>query len=213
MEPEGVKRIYSRSEDSRNLQYTGYIGDEDSKSFSSIKASNPYANKDVLKNECVGHVQKRMGTALRKLKAQKGKQKLKDGKTIGGMGRLTGARIDKLQVYYGLAIQRHKFDLEGMKQEVWAGLYHSASSDEKPQHQNCPEGPNTWCKYNLAMLKSKPFKHPSPLSSVIVDELKPIYQKLTKDDIMKGCLGGFTQNNCEAINHLIWARYPKSKHS
>ena len=50
------------------------------------------------------HVQKRMGTALRKLKPQEGKQKLKDGKTIGGIGRLTHARIDRLQVYYRLAI-------------------------------------------------------------------------------------------------------------
>ena len=152
MEPEGVKRIYNRSEDSKKLQYTGYIGDGDSKSFSSIKASKPYANKDFVKNECVGHVQKRMGTALRKPKAQRGKQKLKDGKTTGGTGRLTGTRIGKLQVYYGLAIRCHKFDLEGMKKEVWAGLYHSASSDENPQHQNCTEGPNSWCKYNLAML-------------------------------------------------------------
>ena len=213
MEPEGVKRIYNRSEDSRKLQYTGYIGDGDSKSFSSIKASRPYAGKDITKYECVGHVQKRMGTALRKLKAQKGKQKLRDGRTIGGIGRLTNGRIDKLQVYYGLAIRRHKFDVDGMKKEVWAGLYHSASSDENPQHQNCPKGPNSWCKYNLALLESKPFKHPSPLPSAIADELISIYQRLTQDDIMQGCVGGYTQNNCEAINHLIWARCPKSKHS
>jgi len=147
------------------------------------------------------------------LKAQKGKQKLKDGKKIGGIGRLTNARIDKLQLYYGLAIRRHKHDLEGMKKEVWAGLYHSASSDENPQHQNCPEGPNTWCKYNLALLQKKPFKHPSPLPTAIADELKPIYERLTNDDIMQGCLGGYIQNNCEALNHIIWARCPKSKHS
>eukprot|EP00112_Aurelia_sp_Birch-Aquarium-sp1_P024624 Seg7860.1 transcript_id=Seg7860.1/GoldUCD/mRNA.D3Y31 product="hypothetical protein" protein_id=Seg7860.1/GoldUCD/D3Y31 len=122
--------MYARSEDSKKLQYTDYIGDGDSKSFSSITASKPYANKDIVKYECIGHVQKRMGTVLRKLKAQKGKQKFKDGKTIAGMGRLTGARIDKLHVYYGLAIQGHKFDQEGMKNEAWAGLYHSASSDE-----------------------------------------------------------------------------------
>ena len=133
MEP-GVKRIYTRFEDSKRLQCTGCIGDGDAKSFSSIMASKPYADKDIMKYECVGHVQKQMGTVLRKLRAQKGKQKLRDGKTIGGIGRLTNARIDKLQVYYGLAIQRHKHDLEGMKKEVWAGLYHSASSDEKPQH-------------------------------------------------------------------------------
>ncbi len=75
MEPEGVKRIFSRSEDSKSLQYTGFIGDGDSKSFATIKAEKPYANKDIVKYECVGHVQKRMGTALCKLKTQKGKRK------------------------------------------------------------------------------------------------------------------------------------------
>ena len=213
MEPEGVSRIFTRSVESRKLQYTGYIGDGDSKSFSSIKASKPYGNKDIVKLECVGHVQKRMGTALRKLKSQKGKTKLKDGRTIGGANRLTGVRMDRLQVYYGLAIRRHKDDLEAMKKEVWAGLYHSASTDEKPQHQNCPMGPNTWCKYNKAVLEKKQFKHKNPLPSAIVDELEPIYEKLTRDELMNGCLGGYTQNNCEAINHLIWSRCPKTTHS
>ena len=86
------------------LQYTSYIGDEDSKFFSLVKASKPYSGKDIVKYECIEHAQKWMGTAPRKLKAPKGKQKLKEGKTIGGIGRLTNAGIDKLQVYYGLAI-------------------------------------------------------------------------------------------------------------
>ena len=89
-----------------------------------------------------------MGTALRKLKLQKGKAKLADGKSIGGVGRLTAARIDKLQTYYGLAIRRHKNNIEAMKNEIWTGLYHSPSTDENPQHQNCPMGQGTWCKYN-----------------------------------------------------------------
>jgi len=110
--------MYTNSEESKRLQYTGHVGDGDSKkSFSSMKASKSYANKDIMKYECVGHVQERMGTALRKLKAEKGKQKLRGGKTISGIGRLTNARIDKLQVYYGLAIRCHKHDLEGMEKE------------------------------------------------------------------------------------------------
>ena len=28
--------------------------------------------------------------------------------------------------------------------------------------------------------------------------------------MLKGCLGGYTQNNFEAFNHLIWSRCPKS---
>ena len=165
--------MYTHSEEFKRLQYSGHVGDGDSKKpFSSIKASKSYANRDIMKYECVGHVQEQMGTALRKLKAEKGKQKLRDGKTISGIGRLTNARIDKLRVYYELAIRCHKHDLEGMEKEGWEGLYHSVSCDE-----NCPEGPNTCCKYNLALLQKKPFKHPSPLPSAIADELKPIYER------------------------------------
>ena len=41
------------------------------------------------KVDCVGHVQKRMGTALRELKKQYKGQNLLGSKTIGGAGRLT----------------------------------------------------------------------------------------------------------------------------
>ncbi len=74
--------------------------------------------KNDKKYECVGHVQKRLGTALRKMKSKHGGKKLSNGKSIGSIVRLTADRIDKLQTYYGLAIRRHKNDLEGMKREV-----------------------------------------------------------------------------------------------
>ena len=59
METEGIKRIFSRSEATRQLQYTEDFGDGDSKAYSCGK------------KECVGHVQKRVGTALRKVKKLK----------------------------------------------------------------------------------------------------------------------------------------------
>ncbi|GFV66863.1 hypothetical protein TNCV_4258381 [Trichonephila clavipes] len=65
----GMVRIFQRSLSHRSVRYTSYIGDGDSKTFSSITASNPYGEDiTVSKIECVGHVQKRMGTRLRKLK-------------------------------------------------------------------------------------------------------------------------------------------------
>ncbi|CAB3985322.1 Hypothetical predicted protein [Paramuricea clavata] len=60
----------------------------------------------VEKLDCVGHVQKRMGKHLMKLKASN-KSKLSDGKTIGGKGRLTEGKIKQLQKYYGLAIRQN----------------------------------------------------------------------------------------------------------
>ena len=37
METEGVMRIFQRSENERNLQYTEYFGDGDSKAYAEVK--------------------------------------------------------------------------------------------------------------------------------------------------------------------------------
>ena len=65
MEVNGAKRIFSRSIEKHGLRYTQYLGDGDSKSFSSVK--NIYSNAEVEKLECVGHIQKRVGNRLREL--------------------------------------------------------------------------------------------------------------------------------------------------
>ena len=49
----------------------------------------------------MGHVQKRMGTALRNLKAQSYLM----GKLFGGKGQFTETLIESLQNYYGHAIK------------------------------------------------------------------------------------------------------------
>ena len=82
----------------------------------------PEPENKVQKLDCVGHVQKRMGTALHNLKLQYCGQKLSDGKTIGGAGRLTDSRINSLQNYYGDAIHRNKGDLRTMMKAVQATL-------------------------------------------------------------------------------------------
>ena len=69
MEPEGVKQMFNRSVGKHNLRYTKYIGDGDTKSFKLVNDSKPYADDvTITKLECVGHVQKRVGKALRDMK-------------------------------------------------------------------------------------------------------------------------------------------------
>ena len=123
---------------------------------------------------------------------------------------MTAERIGKLQVYYGLALRRNKADVDGMRKEVLAGLKHSASSDEKPQHDDCPDKEGTWCKFKKAHRNGQVYRHKNPLPEAFVTEIKSIYERLTKQDLLEGCLGGYTQNNCESLNHLIWARCPKT---
>ncbi|GFS87773.1 uncharacterized protein TNCV_4213851 [Trichonephila clavipes] len=72
--------------------------------FTSIVENKVYGDHcSVEKLECIGHVMKRMGTRLRRLKTKMRGQKLSDGMPLCGRNRLTEAEIDRLQAYYGLA--------------------------------------------------------------------------------------------------------------
>ena len=80
MEAAGAVRIFKRSVPQHNLRFTGYIGDGDSNSFSSVVAAAPYGSEiNIEKLECLGHVQKRMGNRLRNLRKSLKGQPLSDG--------------------------------------------------------------------------------------------------------------------------------------
>ena len=211
MEVDGLREIFNRSVEKYGARYTTFIGDGDSSSYPTISEEKPYG-PDVLieKKECVGHVQKRLGTRLHKLKASFGSRKLKDGKSIGGKGRLTKKIINKMQNYYGLAIRKNKNNLKGMVNDVMAGLYHIASSDSNPQHSLCPRGNESWCAWQRAQATGKRnYKHKSVLPEAIVEEVIPIYRDLSEEQLLSRCLDSYTQNPNESLNKLIWARCPK----
>ncbi|GFX48114.1 uncharacterized protein TNCV_4114491 [Trichonephila clavipes] len=106
MEVAGALSIFQRSQSLYNVRYTKYLGDGDSKAFTSIVENKVYGDHcSVEKLECIGHVMKRMGTRLRRLETKMRGQKLSDGKPLCGRNRLTEAEIDRLQAYYGLAIR------------------------------------------------------------------------------------------------------------
>lgn len=170
----------------------------------------------IYKLECINHVAKRVGARLRNHveKLKKSKQKLSDGKSIGGRGRLTGDRINRLQSLYRLAIVQNLGDLAEMKKAIIAIVYHSISTDEKPQHSYCPDGSNSWCKYNkLSKLERKSFKHKNPIPKAVGTEILLIFEELSKDELLKKCLHGKTQNLNESFNHLVWERAPKTLYS
>ncbi|GFS97553.1 uncharacterized protein NPIL_65851 [Nephila pilipes] len=66
MKAVGANRIFKRSIVKRGLKYSHYYGDGDSKGFISVK--DTYGKDSVTKQECIGHVQKRVGARLGKLK-------------------------------------------------------------------------------------------------------------------------------------------------
>ena len=103
MEIAGVTAIWLHSVKDLKLRYTTFIGDVDAQTFACLTELKPYGEDvEIIKPECVGHVQKRMGTALRKLK----KSGIEDenGQLVKFKGRLTDNGVTALNVYYGGAI-------------------------------------------------------------------------------------------------------------
>lgn len=211
MESQGAVSIFKRSVEKYNLRYVKYLGDGDSKGYQDVQESEPYgSNVKISKLECVGHVQKRMGSRLRtKVKAMKGK-KLSDGKIISGKGRLTKKTIDSLQNYFGLAIRRNRGNLKAMRKDVWATFFHRLSTDEKPNHHMCPKGVDSWCKFERAKVTKESYTHKNSLPEAVMNEIKPIFQDLSKEELLEKCLHGQTQNVNECFNGVVWSRLPKT---
>ena len=65
MEAAGPVRIFNRSSATRGLVYLDMLGDGDSSTHNSVVESKPYGDDSIpRKLECIGHVQKRVGSRL-----------------------------------------------------------------------------------------------------------------------------------------------------
>jgi hypothetical protein len=133
MEAFGAKNMWCRSLEKHNLRYTIYIGDGDSSSYKGICEAKPYGDDiKIEKSDCTGHVQKRMGTALRELIASCKKQIViptpegcKGRTGITGRNGLTGKVINQMQNYYGMAIRSNignKDRMTGNQSNLWPFL-------------------------------------------------------------------------------------------
>ena len=92
MEKKGAVEIFLRSVETRRQLYKIFTGDGDTGSFGYVRDAclNRFGDMySIQKEECVGHIQKRMGSGLREYKRKMRSIKLKDNKTVGGAGRLT----------------------------------------------------------------------------------------------------------------------------
>ena len=202
MEVTGVERIFGRSIEKNRLRYTEYYGDGDTKAFSAVESI--YGNEvKVVKQECIGHIQKRVGSRLRKLK-----------KNVSGLGKLglTDSVIDKLQNYYGMAVRSNVGDLAGMKKAIYAAWCHVSSSEKSNFHVHCPVGPDSWCMFQTDIANGTSLhKHGKGLPPTVIKQVKAVFDDLSTDNLLSKCLHGKTQNQNEAFNGTIWNRIPKTR--
>ncbi|GFS06368.1 hypothetical protein ElyMa_002963800 [Elysia marginata] len=93
-----------------------------------------------------------------------------------------------------------------MTAAVKAVLPHVAVTADNSSHHMCPNTPDTWCGYNKDLAK---YKHSNGLPKAVVDLVSPIFDDLSKEEMLSKCLHGKTQNGNECSNKLIWQRCSK----
>ncbi|GFO11869.1 hypothetical protein PoB_003837400 [Plakobranchus ocellatus] len=213
MEVRAAEVLWGRFVQRHNLRYTTMVSDGDSKAFNKLLEVQPYGpDVVILKEDCINHVGKRFGTALKNLVANCSKK----GITLGGRGhgRLTAETIRKLQIYYTRAIRSGR-SAEEMRRGILAGLYHGYSTDEYPQHQFCPPGPDSWCFFKRSIGEHQyPTGHKqrvnTPLDYKLLHQhLEPIYNRLSSVDLLRRCDIKTTQNPNESFHHSVWSRCSK----
>lgn len=180
MEQFAALKLWERSEAECQMRYTTMLSDGDSKTIAHLNNAKPYGDVEIIKEECVNHVSKRLATALDKLPAS---VKNTHGVSIGGAGdgKLKKELIPSLQTYYRLEITRNAPNVEAMQKDIMATLKHCSSTNEDPDHEDCPKGEESWCLYNKSRSskkKDKEFNHKKmdvQLSKEVVKYMVPVY--------------------------------------
>lgn len=208
--------LWQRSEAECGMRYTTMLSDGDSKTISHLNNAKPYgADVVIIKEECVNHVSKRLATALDKLPAS---VKNTHGVSIGGVGdgKLKKELIPSLQTYYRLSITRNAPNVQAMQKDIMATLKHCSSTNENPDHEDCPKGEESWCLYNRyksSKNKDKQFNHKKmdvQLSKEVVKYMVPVYEHLSCPELLERCVRAGTQNSNESLHNKIWAGCPKT---
>ena len=216
MEKDSAVLMFCRSLDKHKLRYTTFVGDGDTSAFAHVKnhLNEKYGDEyPIVKEDCIGHIQKRMGSSIRSYKNKRRGFKLSDGIAVGGSGRLTDAVADSMQNYYGSAIRNHVGDLDAMKNAIWAIFHHMIKGPPNEslhiQHQYCPTGKDSWCKYQKDISSGTSLYEDNCLPFIFRDELRPIFNRLSSDAVLGSCQRGLTQNQNESLNNTVWSRCPK----
>lgn len=200
MEPVGAERIFARSMEKNGARYLGFYGDGDSKAFMLVEFIYG-GDKIVIKYECIGHYQKRVGNRLRKLK-----------KRVSGLKDLTEAVMDILQNYFGIALRSNVTTVEEMSEALLGSFFHVASG-KRNLHTYCQKGSTSWCQFQRDVANGTNLhKAGSGLNDNTISHVKPIYQSLIKPEELKKLLHGKTQNQNESFNAMIWERAPKYRY-
>ncbi|KAK3918961.1 Dual-specificity RNA methyltransferase [Frankliniella fusca] len=173
------------------MRYTSVLSDGDATTIAHLNEIKTYGDDIIIeKEECVNHVGKRLGTALRNLvKEEKARGVTLEGKKAGA---LKDTAIVRLQSFNQKAIKSTLPDIPRAQKEINATLDHMNSTDKKPKHNKCPKDVESWCFYNKAKAKKEKPKSHQQMSVSLNDEVfhkvKPIYKRMSEKELLERCV-------------------------
>ena len=200
MESKRIVECFGSSLDKYNLRYTEYLGDGDTNSYHDVVNSKPHDDIPVKKLECIGHIQKRVGARLLKVRKngdfkelyedddeESNSKKRKKKKSL----RLIDKDINKLQNYYGIAIRSSTGDIVwNLKKSIAAAFYHCCEATSLEQrHQFCPKTVSSWCKYQNDIINgTTTYRNKLGIDIKLRDLIKPVFMYLSCDELLSKCL-------------------------
>lgn len=101
MEVEAALQLFRHSLSQNDLHYTSVICDSYSRVYQTLCEEKPHRFMSILKEDCVNHMKKRMGTAFRTFV-----NKTKKGEPLWKRGAYPRAD-KKFTYYYGLALRNN----------------------------------------------------------------------------------------------------------
>ncbi|GFT20138.1 uncharacterized protein TNCV_1945731 [Trichonephila clavipes] len=93
-------------------------------------------------------------------------------------------------------------------------MFHSISTNQKPQQFKCPTGKDSWCFFQGALSRGEvPGPHvkyvKTPLKEAHLAKIMPIYQRLASIELLQRCIRCVTQNANERLHSIIWSKCSK----
>ncbi|GFX38703.1 uncharacterized protein TNCV_4187921 [Trichonephila clavipes] len=96
-----------------------------------------------------------------------------------------------------------------MKTEIYATLFHSISTNQKPQHFKYPSGKDSWCFFQAALARGEePGPHVKHMKTLLKEahlaKIMSIYQRLASNEFQR-CIRCVTPNANESLPIIICA--------
>ena len=202
MESTAAIDVWKRSIETHNLAYGTYIGDGDSSSFKNLLQSDPYSGVfPIRKEECIGHVQKRLKKRLMK--------------KVAGSQSLSQSKADRIAHLYALVVVQHRGKSASEIQDALQVLL----SHTKEKHDHCPPGDNSWCYFQKRMSQyiidggptppstRQPYLTPAEFARAV-----EVFKVFGSQSFCSTITLVKTQNSNESLHNMLWHNSPKSKH-